>query len=267
MKKILFISIIIVTALFISGCPSTKESTKEKTTVPPPPAVKKPPAPELSVTVASINLAKLSRRVERKDVELLVNILRKEKVDVLTLQSVSRYPDVTTRIDIPDELARDAEMRSVFGETITLSGKQNGNTIFSMYPILSSENTHYDGITSTNFESALQAVIDCGSRDIVFVSTNLPERASLEDQTTCINRLSSFNVLYINHPLIITGNMPKSDAMRNVVAFDGTKATHEEDAPRMWFSNDGSLKLLHESVGHTPLGPMMIVQFGIFRKQ
>ena len=255
---------IIMGACMLSGCPTTQEVRKETPTSAP--SVKKPAVPEIAIRFASLDLSKHSKRIEKTDIQQLSEMLKRERIDVLALQGISRYPGVTSRTDIVDELSSDAEMRNVFGETINLSGRQNGNAIFSTYPIRSSENTHYDGIRWNNFESALQAVVDCGARDVVFVSTLLPEKASTEDLTTCVSRLSEFPVYYSNHPVIIAGNLPKSDIVRTVAQFDATRAGKDDDAPRVWFSNDGSLKATGQTVAHTQFGPLMIVEFGIFKK-
>ncbi len=264
MKTILVTLCFIAAAFFLSGCPATEKVRKEAPS--PPPSANKPAEPGIVIRFASLNLAKYTKRIEKTDLHQFSDVLKKEKIDVLAVQGISRYPGVTSRIDLVDELSFDAEMRNVFGETIDLSGRQNGNAIFSAYPIRSSENSHYDGIRSSNFESALQAVIDCGARDVVFVSTLLPEKASTEDVATCVNRLSEFPVYYINNPVIIGGNLPQSDVLRTIARFDATRPVKEDDGPRVWFANDGSLKLLGQSVAHTQFGPLMIAEFGVFKK-
>ena len=264
MQKIILLLSLIIVALIFAGCPTTKETAKEQPALPKPPA--KPVVPEIMINVASVSLAKFSKRIEERDIDQFADTLKKRKIDILTIQGVFRYPGVATRLDIVDELARRTEMRQAFGETINLSGRQSGNTVFSVYPIHSSDNTHYEGLQASNFEAALQSVVDCGVRDIVIVSTGIPEKASLSDLTICANKLGSFSIFYLNHPIIIAGNLPKWDAIQKMEQYESLKPVGEDNVPRMWFSNDGSLKLIHQTVQHTNFGPMTVAQFGIYRQ-
>ena len=224
---------------------------------PPKPAAKKPASPEIELNVASINLSKLAKRIEAEDIRQFAQDLRKENIDILAVEGVSRYPGVETRTDVVDELSRQAGLRNTFGETITLSGRQSGNAIFSAFPILSSQNTPYDRIASTNFEAALQAVIDCGARELVVISTLLPERASANDLNVCADMLSSLAVTYVNRPMIIAGNLPRSDVLHKAANFNASQ--------QFWYSTDGSLKLGEQHTLRTGLGPLSVARFAVFK--
>ena len=264
MKNILLVIYIVGSAFLLTGCPTTKETKKEeRSTLPAPP---KTVGPDITIRIATINVAKLSRRIEKNDIDELGDMLKKGKIDIFTLQGVSRYPGVGTRVDIVDELAVQTEMRQVFGETISLSGKQNGNAILSTYPIRSNENTHYAGLHSNNFDAALQAIIDLGVRDVVVISTGIPERASADDQNTIANKLGAFSILYINDPLIITGNLPASDMLREIEQFESLKTLNSAEAPRMWFTSGGGIKLIDQNTEKTPFGIMTVAMFGVFRQ-
>lgn len=258
------IATLFILSLLIAGCPPPQQTQREEKPVPA--TLKKPPTPEIIIRVGSLDLSRYSKRIETSDVSSFAQKIRRDSIDIVTLQGVTRYPGVTTRADIVDELAARAEMRRAFGETIALSGRQSGNAVFSAYPIRSSENTHYDGIHSTNFESALQAIVDCGVRDVVVISTELPDRASLEDQSTITNTLGTFNNFYINHPIIISGNLPKSGGLKAMASFDEARPVRNDDLPSMWFSTNGSLKLISTKIEPTVFGEMVVVQFGVFRQ-
>ncbi len=249
--------------LLMAGCPSTRESRKAEEPAPAAPAAKKPRSPDIVIQVASLDLSKLTKKIERRDLDTFAALLRHEMIDVLCMQGITRYPGLSSRVDPVDGLAAGAEMRVVFGETISISGQQHGNAVFSTYPIRSSENTHYDGIRSSNFESALQAIIDCGIRDAVFVSTQLPT-ATPGDQAACVSTLGTFNDLYINKPIVISGNLPASAGVSAVAAYDPLQGSRPKDAPEIWYSNNGSLKPLGMRVEKTPLGPLLILPLGIF---
>jgi len=254
-----------VIALVLTGCPAPESIQKE---IPPPPTTgKKPLAPDIVVKVASLNISKYSKKIERDDILKLSSQIKQDSIDILTIEGITRYPEIKTRVDIVEELASAAEMRKIFGETIMLTGRQNGNAVFSVYPIRSSEQTPYDRLHSANFEGTLQAVIDCGVRELVVVSTLVPEKASLNDLSIVSSTLGTFNNLYINRPIIISGNLPKSDDLRALAMYDGTQQLRTEDAPCFWFSKNGSLKLISQRTGHTVFGTISVVRIGIFRQQ
>ena len=252
-------------ALLFTGCPPPKPIVKE---LPPPPVVgKKPPMPEIMVNIGSLNLAKYTKKIEKNDVLKFAEQIKLDSIDLVLLQGITRYPELINRVDLVDELARIADLRKVFGETITLTGRQNGNAIFSLYPIRSNENTPYHNLQNSNFETALQAIIDCGAREIVVVSTLLPEKSPASDQSLVATTLGSYNNLYYGKPIIISGNLPKSENARALANYDEARKLRTDDTPLVWYSGDGSLKLTAEKIEQTVFGKMSVVRFGVFRKQ
>lgn len=249
-------------AILLTGCPPSKETKKEEN---PPPASIKPNEPEIIIKVACLNLGRFNKRIEADDVDRFATIILRDTVDILILHGITRYPDLPDRVDVVEELANRAAMRKVFGETITVTGRQGGNAVFSTYPIVSNENLHYANLHSGNFEAALQAMIDCGAAQIVVIGTQLPENAMIDDQSVVAGTLSSFNNLYINHPIIIGGNLPRTEAMRTVASYNDARPGKNDDAPRIWYSNDGSIRPVSARAERTNFGPMTVVNFGIFK--
>ena len=262
--RLMWPAILIILAMMFAGCPPAKETTKVEPK--PKPVEKKPADAAFEMSVASINLARYSKRIEQEDIRQFADLLRKEKIDILTVGGLSRYPGVESRIDFVDELSRDASMYNVFGETINVSGRQGGNAVFSLFPVRSSENAHYDNIASTNFEASLQVIIDCGVRDVVVVSTMFPEKASIDDVNTCANALGQIPIMYVGHPVIIGGNLPASDAVRSIAGFDATRPVNQEYAPRLWFSRDGSVLWKKQNVIHSALGTLIVATFELPKK-
>jgi hypothetical protein len=252
-------------ALLFVGCPTPKPVVKE---TPPSPVIeKKPPMPEIMVNIGSVNLAKYGKKIEKNDILKFADQLKRDSIDIVLVQGITRYPELKTRIDFVEELASATDLRNVFGETITLTGRQNGNAVFSVYPIHSNENTPYKNLQNSNFETALQAIIDCGTREIVVVSTLLPEKSPASDQSLVATTLGSYNNLYYGKPVIISGNLPKSENAPALANYDEVRKLRTENTPLVWYSGDGSLKLTAEKIEQTVFGKMSVVRFGIFRKQ
>lgn len=260
MKQKTMVFTLMVFLLLIAGCASSRESTNVE--VPPPAPAVKPMTPDITIQFASLDISNPGKRIEKADIAMFADVLRREQIEVIALQGISRYPGLVSRVDIIDELAREAEMRNAFGETVTLSGRQYGNAVLSSYPIVSSENQQFDGIKSTGFEAALHAVVDAGTRNLVIVSTLLPEKATVEEQSKCMKSLAGIREMHAGDPVILFGNLPKSGVMRALGAFEDAQAAGDA---RVWYSAEG-LKILGTRSVMSGLGRLTLVQFGVFRK-
>jgi endonuclease/exonuclease/phosphatase family metal-dependent hydrolase len=179
-----------------------------------------PPKAEITIQIASINLANLNKRIERNSIIELVKILKSKQVDILAVQGISRYPGVAARVDFVNELSAKTDWRNVFGEMQNISGRQTGNAIFSVYPILSHQNFSWDRVKSTSFDAALQATVDAGARPLTVVSTQLPPKATANEQAQCSKLIAAMNPDTINQLTIVAGNMPTDETIRTTNSFD-----------------------------------------------
>jgi len=109
--------------------------------------------PRSTTRVGSLDISSISGRLEKKRVDDLARLLIKERVEILAVQGITRYPGVRTRLDFADELALKADMQHAFGEVMNLSGRQTGNAVFSIYPILSSKNQPIEGPETSQREN------------------------------------------------------------------------------------------------------------------
>jgi hypothetical protein len=225
--------------------------------------------PETVIQIASINLSGFNKRMERKSINDLVTILKQEQVEVLAVQGVSRYPGVAARIDFINELSAKTDWRNVFGEMLNISGRQTGNAIFSVYPILSHQNISWDGVRSKSFDAALQATVDAGARSLIVVSTQLPPKASVHEQEQCATLIAAMNPDTARQFMIVSGNMPSDESIRTMHSFaevsqpESTKGT----ASKIWYSATVSLQLLASRSVETDLGTLVIAQFGFMRQE
>lgn len=235
--------------LIVGGCSSGRDATRTSS------------EPYDTLTVGSLNVANLSRRVERDDVSRLARLISREGVHIVAVSGITRYPHVTTRTDLVDELTARTEMYSAFGESAMLSGRQTGNAVFSIYPIRSRNSTPYEGLRSATFASAFEAVIDCGLRDIVVVSTHLPDNAAKVDIAVCVNTLASLRAQYAPYAMIVAGNLFASPNPTGEFLI----ARAEGKETPFWFSNDGSLNLISQKTVKTSLGTMTVARFEVFR--
>jgi hypothetical protein len=261
--KLLRIILPILLALALAGCPAPPPV---KPTPPPalPPPAKKEATLQNAVLVGSLNLAKHQGRIEKEDIRKLASILQRDSIDLLAVEGITRYPTLPDRIDFVNTLTSASGMRSSFGETMTLNGRQSGNAIFSGYPIRSTENTPYERLHSARFEAAFQGVIDCGANDLVIISTLLPDNPSLEDQETAATQLGAFHSVYPGHPVVVAGNLPASAPVRDISVFTAAEPLPDKTASKIWFNASETFRLIGTRIEKTPFGPLTVARFGLF---
>jgi len=197
-------------------------------------------------------------------------LLKKEQIDVLAVQGITRYPGIKRHVDFVDELVAHSEMQQVFGEMFNNSGKQSGNGIFSVYPLRNNHNEPFNGVKSALFEAALETSVDRGIKDVVIVSAMLPPKAPESDQSKCIKMISEKSNTGARLPVVVAGNLPSSAAIRESERFQDVEESAAGDTPakiatKIWYLDDGSLKVLGVRRVETEFGPMLVAQFGLFQ--
>ena len=256
----LFVSIPV---LFLASCSGPSQTTRESSGV-------VPVQPKLATTVrvAALDLFNLKRRLEKKDIERFAEVIKKEQIEVLAVQGISRYPNVKTRIDFVDEFPARADMRRAFGETIDMSGQQRVNAVFSIYPIQWSNKKEFN-VPSAFFESALQVSIDAGIRDVIIVSTRLPEKATAKELSSCAQTIAELQTK-IDKPFIVIGNLPLLSKVKVPESFADIQSTLPADAgktvtSRVWYARGDLFRPLSARIVKTDLGIMTVVEFGLYQ--
>ncbi|MFH0990894.1 MAG: hypothetical protein V1799_12845 [bacterium] len=273
MKQFFFVHIsiqflfgIVAMILTLAGC-STAPTVKEDPKSEPPPRVEAPRKPDMTVVLASLNLANRSTRFEKKDLQQLAAVLKKEQVEIFSVQNISRYPTLTNRLDFYDELLVLTDMRGKFGEMSNVSGRIRGNAVFSIYPTYGSKTTYFTGVRSANDEALLQVVIDAGVRTIGIVSAALPEKATSEEQVKYLQMIVAANKELGAPPLILSGNLPQSEKVRSLGAFTQSAPSGKKVSDNaVWYSSSGELVQSEARSIETALGTLLLARFGIFRQ-
>jgi hypothetical protein len=246
--------------LILAGCaaPTTKKAEAP------------PKKPDVIMQVASLNLADFNKRFEKGEIGKFSKLLKKKQIDVLSVQGITRYPELRSRVDFVKELVAKTDMRSTFGEMYNSAGRQDGNAIFSIFPQRNNHNDSFDGVKSADFQAALQSSVDGGVKDVIVVSTVLPPKASEADQSACLSIIAKKSVALPNQPMILTGNLPVSEKIQVKDSYRDVEPSVEKGKEsdlktRIWYSNDGSLELIGARTIETEFGPMLVAKFGLFR--
>jgi len=250
-------TIVLLVMAFLEGCGTS--STTPGAPAPPDSPSATVPKPAMSLRVGSLDVGSFRGRIDQPLVTELAGLISKMKLDVIAIQGLTRYPGISTRTDLIDALAAATGMRTSFGETIAVSGRQSGNAVLSSYPITSSDSRNYDGISGTGFEGALQTIVDAGTRTIVIISTRLPRPLSGRDLRICAGTLDGIAAEYPKEPLIVLGNLPGTPAVDTwkTAARDGTGKVFS------WFTPRG-ISVSKGEGGHCRLGDVRVVDMDIF---
>lgn len=238
---------VLLTGVMAAGCGTAQKAETEVRT------------PELTITVASLNLTDLKKRIERSDITKLWQQLKAEQVEVLAIQNFSRYPGVSTRIDPSAELAKQADWRNSFGEMADLSGRQIGNAVLAAYPIRSSSTESFSGVRSSVNKGSLHAVVDGGVCDLMVVSAQLPGKGPAADQARCVSMIKNVRG-DTRMPMIVAGNLPAT--VDGFTAVNGGASA----STSIVYDSNGILQPMSASTVKTSLGTMVIVRFAIFRQ-
>ena len=241
--------IIIAGGLFIAGC-GTGAAVKEDNVE---------PVLELSVRVASLDVGNLNRRLTSADVSDLWAVMAREKVEILTVQNITRYPGLTTRTDLVDEFTSRSGWRSAFGELVDNSGRLSGNAVFAAYPIRSRATVSFHTVKGAVFEGALHTVVDGGVREIIIVSATYPEKGGEAARNACRTLIAESRG-NPSAPMILSGSNP---APR-----DGWEEVFAADKPvGLQYDGAGAMRVLDARTIKTKLGSISLATFGLYRTQ
>jgi len=253
----------VVGLLSLGGCSAPPAVTKSDASTPPLPKL------ALSVRVASIDLSGYGKRIEKKDIERFSAALKHEQIEILSVQGITRYPNVKTRVDFVSELTAQMDMRHVFGESIDISGRQLGNAVFSIYPIRSNQKKEYD-VPSAFAETALRVSIDAGVRDVVIVSTRLPVKASSDELAKCMRTIAELQESP-DTPFVVTGNLPAYRKSRGLEKFTDLQTllpdgSARSQTSRLWYIQGDLFKAVNARMVKTDLGTLTVAEFGMYQQ-
>jgi len=84
--------------IILAGCsPAAKTGKTERE--PQQAAAAEPPKPEIVLKIGSLNLQSYQKKIEPDDIRSLAETVRRENIDVVAVQSVTRYPGLNSRMD------------------------------------------------------------------------------------------------------------------------------------------------------------------------
>ncbi|MCX7983784.1 MAG: hypothetical protein N3A63_02645 [Bacteroidetes bacterium] len=241
-----FISILSVFLTFL-GCAPLPEQRPTTTSI---------PKLEYVVRVASLNLKNFTKRFDQKDIHTLASLLKSDSIDIVTIQNITRYPDLPARVDFIKEFSKVFDAQVIFGEMLNSSGKQLGNAIFSIYPILSHANISFDKIDRTSFDAALLTLLDIGITHITVISAQFPENIRQQQLMDCVHLV--YDSTRYTHPYIITGNMFLQEHSLSPLA--EIQHQYKKITGTLWYNRNAFTMKKPPRLITTPLGYILITE-------
>lgn len=241
----------IIFVFLLWGCKPAKEIIENRVESP---SLPKTPEPAITINIASLDLSAHPTKIVKQSVQNLAEALRVEDVHIVTVQSVTRYPDLKNRVDFIIELQKATEMDFKFGETQNFSGRQTGNAIFSIYPFQVSENFEFKQFKSLS--TSLNATIDVGVTHLLVSSLAIPEKLSNIEQKYFVSVLNKIHSRFNSPPFIITGNINSKVLYNADYKIDRCVA----------YRHSETLTLLETHTIGTEFGKIIIFKFGLFNK-
>lgn len=226
---------------------------------PPPPTTEKivppPPRPEFFFRIASLTLKNTSKKIEHHDIQSLAQQFKNDSVEIIAVHNIVRYPDLPHRVDFVKVFSQALDARALFGEMVNSGGKQIGNAIFTLYPVLSHNTISFERVDRTSFETALQAQIDVGVTELTFVSAQFPENLKNQQLIECMHLV--IDTLRTSHPFIVTGNLSAQIPLGHPFA----SITHQNQKKNtvIWYNTLTLSVVKTPRTIQTPFGPATIV--------
>lgn len=248
--RTLTVFLILSSVFIIDGCKSAKEVVEKK--VEPIPPLPKTLEPAITINIASLDLSNYPTKIAKQAVKNLATALKATDLQIVAIQSVTRYPELPNRVDFVSEFQKATEMYYKFGETQNFSGRQIGNAIFSIYPFHVSENFEFKNFKSLS--TSLNATVDVGIANLLVSSLAIPDKLSSNEQKYFISELDKIHSNFNSPPFIITGNINSkvlNDANYNI-------------AGGIFHRQTEAITLLETDTLETEFGKIMICKFGLF---
>ncbi len=195
------------------------------------------------------------------DLLRIAELIRDEKADIVALQEVDRGVARTAKRDLPAELAALTGMTAVFANNYHFQGGEYGNAILSRFPVRRWTNTHYRMLIPNEQRGILQAILDVGGREVVFMNTHIDYRRDDKERWANLDEIEGLAAQYAGTPVLLCGDfnsVPTSRIIQRLTnTFDDTWAkvgegeglTIPANKPTkridyLWVTKDGPIKPL-----------------------
>lgn len=156
----------------------------------------------------------------RLDLERIAALIRDEGADLVALQEVDRGVERTGRRDLPAELAGLTGMTCLFRNNYAFQGGEYGNAILTRFAVKRWTNTLLRMLRSGEQRGVLQAVVDAGGRELLFLSTHIDYRPDDAERLANVAQFREVLAEYGMMPALFGGDFNDTPGSRTYAAMD-----------------------------------------------
>jgi endonuclease/exonuclease/phosphatase family metal-dependent hydrolase len=138
----------------------------------------------------------------------IIQIIRSENPDIVTLNDVDKLAVRTYREDQARKIAGNLGMNFTYGETSEIEGGWNGNAILSKYPLIYSGNRFFSAGAKENPKAYLHTTYALGDLKVHIITTEFSEgeETAVKQKQEMLDRvLNDMTKFIVNDPIILTG--------------------------------------------------------------
>jgi len=154
----------------------------------------------------------------RVDIERIAALIRGERADLVALQEVDKGVERTGGRDLPAELASLTGMTCLFRNNYAFQGGEYGNAILSRFPVRRWTNTLLRMLRPGEQRGVLQAVVDIGGRDLLFLATHIDYRPDDAERLTNVKQFREVLAEYGKMPALFGGDFNDAPGSRTYEA-------------------------------------------------
>jgi endonuclease/exonuclease/phosphatase family metal-dependent hydrolase len=154
----------------------------------------------------------------RLDLERIAALIRDERADLAALQEVDRGVERTSRRDLPAELASLTGMTCLFRNNHAFQGGEYGNAILSRFPVKRWTNTRLRMLREGEQRGVLQAVVQVGGRDLLFLATHIDYRPDDAERLANVEQFREMVAEYGKMPALFAGDFNDVPGSRTYAA-------------------------------------------------
>lgn len=158
----------------------------------------------------------------RFDLDRIAALIREERADLVALQEVDKGVERTSRRDLPAELAALTGMTCLFQNNYAFQGGEYGNAILTRFPVRRSTNTLLRMLRGGEPRGVLQAVLDVGGRDVLFLATHLDYRSDDAERLANVEQFREILAEYGMMPALFGGDFNDTPGSRTYAAMAAT---------------------------------------------
>jgi endonuclease/exonuclease/phosphatase family metal-dependent hydrolase len=154
----------------------------------------------------------------RLDIERIAALIREQGADLVALQEVDKGVERTSRRDLPAELAALTGMTCLFRNNYAFQGGEYGNAILTRFPVKRWANTLLRMLRPGEQRGVLQAVVDAGGRDLLFMATHIDYRPDDAERLANVEQFREVLSEYGMMPALFGGDFNDAPGSRTYAA-------------------------------------------------